>query len=146
MTKSSEDFIENLVSVNRVLRARFDARAQDLGLTLSRARLLAHLGREDGRSQIELAHLLGVSQPSMTALVNGMEKAGLVERRLQGGDRRARRIFLTPDAQRHVAELLNVIAEIRESVLRQVSPQDLAVANGALQRILCNLKDTDQDE
>lgn len=76
----------------------------------------------------------------MIGLVDGMEKSGLVERRLQGGDRRMRRIFLTPHAQRMVTGLLDVIDETRGGVLRDVSPQDLCVANAALQRILGNLE------
>src|SRR5579862_4539501 len=57
--------------------------------------VLAATARSDPRSQLELASHLGVDRTVMTYLLDDLEKAGLVERRPDPADRRARRIAAT---------------------------------------------------
>src|SRR3984957_10852088 len=47
------------------------------------------------RSQLELAHHLGVDRTVMTYLLDDLERDGLIERRPDPADRRARRIAVT---------------------------------------------------
>lgn len=139
MPRCNEDFVDTLVRVNGRMRKLFDARAREQGLTLSRARLLVQLAREDGQTQITLAQKLDVEQPSIVGLVDALEKAGMVERRAEGSDRRSRRVFLTDAARGRAAELLTFVAGVRAEVLRDVPQDDLRAANAVLLRIMGNL-------
>src|ERR1700728_3722137 len=57
--------------------------------------VLTAVGRSDPRSQLELANHLGVDRTVMTYLLDDLERAGLIERRPDPADRRARRIVAT---------------------------------------------------
>ena len=99
-------FTAELASANRKLRALVDERARNMGLTLSRARLLMQLAKADGPIQSDLAGLLDIEQPTLVRLLDGLERTGMIERRAAPGDRRARRVFLTPAARAQAEDIL----------------------------------------
>lgn len=133
-------FFDELTRANRRLRALFDARAKGAGLTLSRARALMRLAEKDGMPQSELAEILGIEQPSLVGLLDGLEKKGFVERRVDPEDRRSRRIFLTPAAQESAAGILDFTMQLRAQVLDGVDPDDLAAAIRVLARANANIE------
>jgi DNA-binding MarR family transcriptional regulator len=57
--------------------------------------VLATASRGEPGSQLKLAHHLGVDRTVMTYLLDDLEGAGLIERRPDPADRRARRILVT---------------------------------------------------
>lgn len=61
--------------------------------------------RGDPGSQLALARHLGVDRTVMTYLLDDLERAGLIERRLDRADRRARRIAATASGRGQLAEL-----------------------------------------
>lgn len=127
-------FFDELTRANRRLRAMFDAHAKGQGLTLSRARALMRLAEKDDVSQSERAGILGIEQPSLVSRVDGLEKAGFVERRVDPGDRRSRRIFLTPAAQASAADILAFTSRLRAWVLAGVDSDDRAAATRVVAR------------
>ncbi len=61
--------------------------------------MLAHLQRHEGINQSGLAELLELEPMTIARLVDRMEEAGLVHRRADPADRRAKRLFLTERAK-----------------------------------------------
>ena len=53
------------------------------------------LSVNDGVSQRDLADMLHVARPTVTKMLQGMEKSGLVERRPDQADQRLTRVYLT---------------------------------------------------
>ncbi|AZO78592.1 MULTISPECIES: MarR family transcriptional regulator [unclassified Bosea (in: a-proteobacteria)] len=132
-------FTAELASANRKLRALVDERARDMGLTLSRARLLMQLAKADGPIQSDLAGLLDIEQPTLVRLLDGLERNGMIERRAAPGDRRARRVFLTPVARAQAEDILAFLAELRADVLEGIDPGELEVALRVLTRMSENI-------
>jgi DNA-binding MarR family transcriptional regulator len=64
-------------------------------LSLTSLSTLSTLDRGGPRRITELAAVEGVTQPSMTTLVSGLERAGLAERRGDPADRRVALVALT---------------------------------------------------
>lgn len=139
MTSNAEDFVDRLVKVNRKMRTMFDARAKAQGLTLSRARLVMALAREDGQTQTQLAQALEVEQPSIVGLVDALEKKGLVERRAEDPDRRAKRVHLTDAAHDEAVAFLAYAETLRAEILEGVPPDDIEIATRVLDRVLTNI-------
>ena len=100
MTQSSLDrsFGFLLHDIARLVRKRYEQRARPLGLTRAQWQVLAHLQRHEGINQSGLAELLEIEPITIARLLDRMEEAGLVERRADPADRRARRLFLTERA------------------------------------------------
>lgn len=128
-----------LQSVNRKLRAVFDAKVKERGLTLSRARALFVLSRRDGLNQRELAEELAIETPTIVRLLDGMEAQGFIERRVEKSDRRAKQIHMTPMG-RALAEEIEVIAcGIRADLLSGVSLQDKETALAVMTAMADNM-------
>lgn len=132
-------FVNDLSAVSRKLRTLFDARARDMGLTLPRARLLMQLAAQDGPIQSDLAAILDIEQPTLVRLLDGLERKGLVERRPVEGDRRARRIVLTPAAREQAQDILRFAMELRAVVLQGADRQDVAAASRVIAIMLRNI-------
>ncbi|MFC5395716.1 MarR family winged helix-turn-helix transcriptional regulator [Bosea vestrisii] len=132
-------FTAELASANRKLRALVDERARDMGLTLSRARLLMQLAKADGPIQSDLAGLLDIEQPTLVRLLDGLERTGMIERRAVEGDRRARRVFLTPMARAQAEDILAFLTELRADVLDGIDKEELEIALRVLSRMSRNI-------
>ncbi len=78
---------------------RFEQRARELGLTLSQSKALVHLARHEGISQAQLSELTDIEPMSLVRILDHMEADGLLERRHDPADRRARRLYLKPRAR-----------------------------------------------
>src|SRR3954447_25460282 len=87
-----------LHDVARLLRTRFDQRARVLGLSRAQWSVLAHLSRNEGIRQNALADILEVEPITLARLLDRLEESGMVERRVDPNDRRARRLFVCPAA------------------------------------------------
>ena len=135
-------FTAELASANRKLRALVDERARDMGLTLSRARLLMQLAKTDGPIQSDLAGLLEIEQPTLVRLLDGLERTGMIERRAAPGDRRARRVFLTPVARAQAEDILAFLTELRADVLDGIDTEELEIALRVLSRMSRNIAAT----
>jgi DNA-binding MarR family transcriptional regulator len=90
-----------LHDVARLMRKRFEqhARANNLGLTRSQAAVLGRLSRQEGINQVTLAQLLELEPITLVRLLDRLQAAGLIERRPDPQDRRARSLYLTPRAR-----------------------------------------------
>ena len=71
---------------------------------------LVLVGSNPGIAQIELGRHLGVDKASMVALLDRLEKAGLLDRQRSTRDRRRQGIFLT---SRGSAELESLVTQVR---------------------------------
>lgn len=81
--------------VARLLRVAFDRRVRHMGLTRAQWFVLAHLYRDDGRTQRALADELDMEPAPLGRLIDRLEESGWVRRAPAPGDRRAKLIFLT---------------------------------------------------
>src|SRR5438094_6972682 len=89
--------------IERVVRSRLRSRYRT---TLPRFDLMAQLERHpEGLKMNELSRLLMVTGGNVTAIVDQLEKEGLVERLDEPGDRRAFRIRLTRAGERTFADM-----------------------------------------
>lgn len=97
--------------VARLLRTYADQRAATFGMTRAQWAVLVRLERAEGLKQNELADMLDIQPITLTRLVDRLCESGLIERRPDPNDRRAKRLYLTP-AARPLIERLHVIGEI----------------------------------
>lgn len=108
-------------------------------ISLTAASTLATLERAGPRRITELALSEGVTQPSMTVLVSGLARSGLVERRQDFGDRRAVLVGLTHAGSSYLSSRQRAGAEVFAGLVDQLAPEELAAlraAAPALERLL----------
>ncbi len=128
--------LDLLLQVMRELRRNYDARADELGLTMARTRVLTTLAGMEGATQAELAQDLGIEAPTLKRQIDGLEKLGFIERRGMDGDARKRALYLTDKAR--AAGISRFVRAVRAELFEGITPEDLAAMNRALQRIAVN--------
>jgi DNA-binding MarR family transcriptional regulator len=102
---------------------RFAERISDLGLSPADVGLLRMIASEPGRSQQSLATHLGVVPSRVTALIDQLDRQGLVERRRSTEDRRNYELHLT-DAGKRVMGQLRRLASAHEDDICSALDQD----------------------
>ena len=103
--------------VARLLRTLADQRVRAFDMTRAQWAVLAALERGEGRKQSELADDLEIKPITLTRLVDRLCAAGLVERRADPDDRRAKRLYLTPSARPLVVRLSALGEDLMGEVL-----------------------------
>jgi len=97
--------------------------SRTVGLSFTRVKALLSL--EDGpRSMSDLAAALDIDGPYATVVANDLAGRGLVDRQVDPGDRRARRVALTR-AGRLTAAQARAVLETPPPALRAVEPARL---------------------
>jgi MarR family transcriptional regulator for hemolysin len=124
--------------VARLMRRRFERRARQTGLSITRqqARALLSVARNEGLSQAAVATLLDIEPIALVRLLDRLHEEGLVERRLHPTDRRVRTLWMTPLGRTVVDRILAINAQIREEACAGMSP----AAREALLQTLDHLK------
>jgi len=102
-----------LHDVARLMRKRFEQNARGLGLTRSQCQVLAHLARNEGIHQGNLAEILEVEPITLTRIVDKLEEGGFVDRRTHPTDRRIRQLHLTKKAHPLLSEIFAIGAVTR---------------------------------
>ncbi len=96
------------------------------GLSDATALPLILIGRLDGEPrQNALAEAVGIEGPSLVRLLDQLCVAGLVLRKEDPTDRRAKVLSLTPAGERTVAKMEAELTELREQVFAQIDTADL---------------------
>ena len=96
-----------LLTCTQLIEQKVRSRLREqFATTLPRFDLMARLERHrEGLKMNELSRLLMVTGGNVTAIVDQLEKEGLVERLAEPADRRAFRIRLTRDGERTFADM-----------------------------------------
>ena len=102
--------------------------------------VLNSLKSEQRRTQLDLARAVGIEGPTLTRHLDGLEEAGLVERRRDTGDRRAVRVELTPEGERLHAELRKTVVAFNKRLTAGFDEQELSRLQKALVRLQTNVR------
>jgi DNA-binding MarR family transcriptional regulator len=113
-----------LTDMSRRYVARFERHAEEMSLTLMQCKVLFHLSKNEGASQVRLCELADVEPMMMVRILDRMEADKLVERRPDPDDRRARRLYLTRKAAPLLAEIDRISEVTRNEIFAGVSKPD----------------------
>ncbi|MFG1846380.1 MarR family winged helix-turn-helix transcriptional regulator [Micromonospora carbonacea] len=107
------DAVRRILHVASALRHRQDAGVAGLGLTPAVARALHVLDPDRPLPARDLAERLRCDRSNVTALVDKLEQAGLVERRADPTDRRQKTLVVTGDGRRVRDRVQRVMSDSR---------------------------------
>jgi len=82
------------------------------------------LAGHDGLSQRELAEALRLSPPTVSKMLQALQKAGAVERRHDAADQRLTRVFLTPAGRDLEGQMRGVVAEFVNETIGELPEND----------------------
>jgi MarR family transcriptional regulator, transcriptional regulator for hemolysin len=112
----------NISDVARLLRTYADQRAGEFGMTRAQWAVLSRVERSEGLKQCELADTLDLQPITLTRLIDRLCDSGLIERRSDPDDRRAKRLYLTPAARPVLDGLMRLGKDMMATVLAGIEP------------------------
>ncbi|MDP4006761.1 MarR family winged helix-turn-helix transcriptional regulator [Methylobacterium sp. NEAU K] len=119
-------YTHTLLLAGRQWRRLADEAAKVHGISEAKALPLVLIGRMgDEPRQNALAEALGIEGPSLVRLLDQLSAAGLVLRREDATDRRAKVLTLTPAGRAVVSRIEGDLDQLRETVFAKVGAADL---------------------
>ena len=127
-----------LKEVTRLYVQRFEQRAVALGLTLPQCKALVYLANQEGISQAQLAELTDLEPMTLVRTLDCLESHGLLERRSDPADRRARRLYLKPKGKPLVDDIWHLVDLTRREAFEGVSRKHADLMIELLEKIQSN--------
>ena len=108
-------------------------------ITIEQWSVLYHLWKQDGLSQQQLCDATFRDKPSITRLMDNLEKQRLVKRVPSKEDRRINLIYLTKEALSLQEKTMELANKTLNEALEGVANGHIEIAKGVLQRVYDNL-------
>ena len=137
MTKPAQERLAHLVKdVMRMFDRALQMRLTEHEVSIGHWPFLRALWAADGLTQRELSDEAGVMQPTTFAALKAMERRGYIVRRPVEGDRRKRRVFLTPRGRSLEGKLVPLAKHVNAIAAHGVSAADVAATRRTLLALL----------
>jgi DNA-binding MarR family transcriptional regulator len=132
-------FITGKASTAMARRLQRNFKQAGIEITIEQWSVLYHLWKEDGMSQQQLCAATFRDKPSMTRLVDNLEKLKLVKRVASKNDRRINQICLTPEARPLQDQTMEIANQTLNKSLEGVTSAQIDIAKEVLQKMYDNL-------
>lgn len=133
-----------LVRIAHMHRMLTGGAFQYFGLTPGQPPVLHYLSEHDGCIQRELAEHHHHQAASISAILDSMEEAGLVERRRDETDKRVWRIYMTDKARKTNRTIERIFDGMDDTMTKGMSPEDRTKLLTMLDTVIQNLHQLEQ--
>ena len=124
-------------TINRTFLRTFTAAGIDI--SIEQWTVLACLWNKDKVTQQTLCSLTAKDKPSMTRLIDKLEKHNLVTRVSDHNDRRINLIHLTNNGIALQQKATELVEKIVCKALNNITDEELTISRGVLKKIMTNL-------
>ncbi|MFJ4435785.1 MarR family winged helix-turn-helix transcriptional regulator [Streptomyces sp. NPDC088923] len=104
-------------------------------LSHEQAFTLGYLVKNPGAMQRDIAEASRTSAASVSSLLKGLERRGLVERRTEPGDERSKRVYATPEADEHIAGFDTAMRTVTDGILAPLDEKERTTLHSLLTKI-----------
>lgn len=108
-------------------------------LSFEQSFVLGYLVHNPGTIQRDIAQTTRTSAASVSSLLQGLERRGLVERRTEHGDERSKRVYMTPSGSELIKGLDTAMAVAAEAILAPLDQAERATLHALLVKITAEL-------
>jgi DNA-binding MarR family transcriptional regulator len=139
-------FITGKASTAIARRLQKNFKQANVDITIEQWSVLYHLWKQDGLSQQQLCDATYRDKPSITRLVDNLEKLKLVKRVASKDDRRVNMIYLTPEALDLQEKTMELANQTLNEALGGVTNGQIEIAKEVLQNVYDNLAPSSSPE
>lgn len=133
----SLDFI--LANICHLHRIRWTQLLEALNLYQGQPPLLRELWEEEGLTQTELATRLKLTPPTVTKMLQRMEKSGFIQRKPDPDDQRVSRVYLTGAGRDVQQKVETVFTTLEVEGFANLTPEERDVLRRLLLQVRQNL-------
>lgn len=134
-------FHQLTLEVQSLFQSAVINRANKLNLMPGQPKILDYLKEHNGSSLSEISRGCFLSNPTVTGLIERMEKTGLVERRHKQGDKRTSYIFLTQKGINELENIAEIFSDIENTALKGLNPEEKEKFLETLNKVKINLEE-----
>ena len=129
-----------LISIaTKLIKKAIDEALKPHGVTAAQWGILGRLYEEDGLLIVEIAKRLFTEPPTITRMLDLLEKEGFVTRKTKEGDRRAYEIFLTKKGKDMEEVLRLKVFDTIDNATKGLSEKEITAFKNTLRNIINNL-------
>ncbi|MBD2433387.1 MULTISPECIES: MarR family winged helix-turn-helix transcriptional regulator [Fischerella] len=128
-----------MVLVSRAHRHLVSTALAELGLYLGQEILLMYLWEEDGLTQSELVERMEVEPPTLTKMLNRMERCGLLKRCQCPEDARSYQVYLTEAGQALQQPVTQLWHEVEKQIVANLTLEERLLFRRLLMQVRNNL-------
>jgi DNA-binding MarR family transcriptional regulator len=127
-----------LAQVGAYASGQFAKRLEPLGLTPAHAGIFRIIAVAPGLSQQELAAKLGMYASRLVAVIDDLEKRGLIERQPSNTDRRLYALHLTKSGREQLSAIGAIAREHGRDLFDGLSDEEQSTLTALLERVAMN--------
>lgn len=127
------------VQICRAHRQWVDTELNKLGVHVGQEMILLRLAAEDGIPQSSLVDHLCVEPPTITKMLQRMERSDLVERRSDPADARVSLVYLTVHGRSLITPILDIWERLESQILVDVTESERLLLRRLLLQVQTNL-------
>lgn len=113
-----------LMANHAMLQKQLFAGIKDLGLSIGQPKVLDFLKGHDGAVQKEIARGCHIEPASLSTILTGMEKSGLLNRQASEENRRIVNVYLTDKGKELSVKITEAFIELEERALSGLTAQE----------------------
>ena len=113
-------------------------KAKNFNITPEQWAVMSYLHKEDGLYQKQIADFLFKDKPTVTRILDILEKKNLIIRISDEKDRRKFKIYLTQDGKDTVAQLIPIAKEIQFKIRENIQQEEFEILKTILNKIYMN--------
>jgi DNA-binding MarR family transcriptional regulator len=131
---------ELMGKIHRGMRRFFEFQMKKYGITPPQFEVLISLWTEDGLVLSELSKRLSRDGPTITGIIDRMEKKGLVRRERSTTDRRVIMVFSTPKATAMKEALTKLQKTAGKDIIENFTDENIKTLEQLLTKLLTNIE------
>lgn len=120
------------------MKRALEERLEPYGLTAPQWAVLARLWQKDGQPLSSVGRSLHLDKPTITGVIDRLEKKRLVKRHRDLDDRRVIRVFLSRSGSGLKTKLPNLASEVNAIALKGIKKHDTESLKAMLNRVWKN--------
>ena len=132
---------ELMSKIHRGMRRFFEFQMKKYGITPPQFEVLISLWSEDGLVLSELSKRLSRDGPTITGIIDRMEKKNLVRRERSTRDRRVIKVFTSPKSTEMKEALTKLQQTAGKDIIDNFTAEDIITLEQLLSKMLTNIED-----
>jgi len=143
LPETNEDTLHHWVKLaSATMRRELEAALRRSGMTITQWRALGVILHKPGATHSDLMRQMEIEAPSVTSLVNGMERNGWVKRTRSTADARVKRLSLTASGRRMIEAAGEAMGPIEDRMTATLSAGEVATLKRLLRTMIEGMRDS----
>lgn len=141
MIRKNTPYSSLFQSIAIKVKRKADEQTSHLGLNAQQAKMIGyiHEHQEKGLIQKEVAEHFDRRGATITSMLQGLEKHGYIERKIQSDNERQKKLYVLPKGEELIEQFYTTFSQVEEELTQALTPQERETLLSLLIKVNQNL-------